>query len=167
VRYWLTQPGADLIASHAQQREPHPSDGRGDKPWEDVHPVLVFRENNATMAILPLMVNARTLLPRLGETSGSALEIVIQSFSLSVQAMRGPQAGSSWVQLAWQRLERGSDAFIAPIARRKLRQRLSATVGTGDTRQKRQISADMYSEGAPERLSGALRGGINWRLTHD
>lgn len=167
VRHWMTMDAAREVASHIPQRLPHPPEGLNADPREQASPVLMLVEGKTPSAVMPLVINARTLLPRTGEKGGPAVELVILGFSIFAEAMRGPLAGSSWIELGWRRFEKGTDAFIAPIARRSIRQNLSATFGTGQNKRKRQINADLQSDGAPDRLAGAPRGGLNWRLAHD
>ncbi len=167
VRYWLERDAAERVADSNDQRIPQPGGGLQQLAREQVSPVLLLVRDKSPVARIPLLVHNRVLVPGDGEQQGPVLEFVVLGFNIFAEAMRGPLAGGSWVELAWRRIEKGSDAFIAPIARRKLRDQLTATLGKQPPRQTRAVAAELYSDGAPEQLLGAPRGGLNWRLTHD
>lgn len=166
VGYWQALSDETVIAEAAPQRAPFPTGARGDDPRGRAVPTLILSQGRTPMALLPLVVNARTLLPRTG-MAGSGLEIVITGFSLTALAMRGPGAGSSWVELGWRPVSSGTDAFMAPVVRPGLRDRLVVTTGAGAGRGARAVDASLFTDAGSDAASGGVRGGTNWRLTHD
>lgn len=167
VRAWLDAPADEIAAESAPQRAEFPGAARGDDPRAALAPCLVVTRGKTPLALMPLVVNARTLLPRTGGATGAALELVLRAFSIPAEAMRGPGAGAGFVELAWRRIDAGTDVFMAPVARPALRRRLVATTGTGQDRARRAVAADLFTEAGADPQARTVRGGINWRLTHD
>lgn len=166
VGHWLALPEDTILAEAAPQRAAFPQAARGDDPRSRPVPTLILSQGRRPAALLPLVVNARTLLPRTGQP-GLGLELAVLGFSLTTLAMRGPGTGSSWVELGWRQVSAGTDSFMAPVARPRLRDRLVVTTGTGAMRAARAVEASLYTEGGGDAAQDSLRGGTNWRLTHD
>jgi hypothetical protein len=164
IRAWLTAEAEDVAAESALQHAHFPKNQRGDDPRAALAPVLIVTRGKTPLALMPLIANARTLLPRAG---GVALEIVLRSFLIPAEAMRGPSAGAGFIELAWRRIDVGTDAFMAPIARPAIRRRLVATIGTGSDKTRRAVAADFFTEAGTDPRAQAMKGGISWRLTHD
>lgn len=177
VRHWLAMPPDTVVAQGSTQSLLQADAVPRDDPRDTLAPALVFTRGRSLVARLPLRLHARTLLPRTGagDNAGAplpaprdvALELVVLGFSLTAQALSGPGAGSSFVELAWRRIDRGTDAFMPPVARPALRQRLVATTGLGGDRGKRRLDAAPISAGSDDTATRGLRGGLQWRLTHD
>ncbi len=127
-------------------------------------PVLIAVQGMVPIAVMPLIVNASVRLPRSAGTTGIVLELTLRGFLITAEAMRGPGAGASFVELAWRRLEGGANTFMAPVARDTVRTRLMAVTGEGHKRKRRRIDAEFLTGTAG---AADLRGGLNWRLTHD
>lgn len=166
VRAWLDADPALVAADAAPQRAAFPQQARGDDPRAALAPVLILSRGKSPVAVMPLLVNARTLLPRAGEQPGEGVEIVIQSFLIAAEAMRGPRAGASFVEFAWRPISAGTDAFMAPVARPALRRRLVATTGVGADSIRRSVAPELYTDTGKVDGAEIERGGINWRLTH-
>lgn len=162
---WLASPGDEPAATSAAERAPVAPTASLDDPRAAAAPALVFLREKRPVAHMPLRVNARTILPRTGASPGAALEVLVLAYSITAEAMRGPQAGSSFVELCFRRIDRGSAEFMAPVARVALRDRLLATTGTGDAKRRRPVEAS-FDTRAESDDSLHLRGGLNWRLTH-
>lgn len=167
-RYWLDQDKSALIATgttqqlHVDENADETSPAR-----KNLAPVLIFTESRVVRAVSPLIVNNRLIIPSTAASSKTSIEFMILGFSLFAAAMTGPEAGSSWINLAWRRIEKGSDTFSAPVARKSVRRRLKATTGTGSERTQRKIDTEFHSEAAPERSEPLSNGGVDWGLTHD
>ena len=166
VRAWLDADAGIAAADSAPQRAPFPSGERGDDPRAALAPVLILSRGRTPLAVMPLLVNARTLLPRAGGRPGEGIEIVIHSFLIAAEAMRGPRSGASFVELAWRPISAGTDRFMAPVARPSLRRRLVATTGTGADRVRRSVAPELYTDAGSVEGATVEPGGINWRLTH-
>jgi hypothetical protein len=167
IRGWMEAGAAEVAVASAPQRSPLPKGDRGDDVRATLSPVLILTEGRVPRALMPLIVNARTYLTRTGDQPGAAVELVIRGFQLTAEAMRGPAAGASFVELGWRRIEAGSDVFMAPVARPTVRQRLVATTGTRNERRRRPIAAEFDTSAGTDAEAQAVRGGINWRLTHE
>ncbi|MEQ8766306.1 MAG: hypothetical protein RL885_20495 [Planctomycetota bacterium] len=167
VRAWLEAESSDLAVDSAPQRQAFPQSARGDDPRAALSPLLIVLDGQNPVAVLPLVIHARTLLPRCGGLPGQGLELWIQSFSITAEAMRGPGAGSSFLELGWRRIDAGSDEFLAPLARPALRRRLVITTGARDQRKRRRVSAELDSDASSFDARSPASGGIAWRLTHD
>ena len=166
VRAWLEADPATVAADAAPQRAPALPLQLGEDPRAALAPVLILCRGKSPVAVMPLLVNARTLLPRAGEQPGDSVELVILSFLITAEAMRGPRAGASFVEFAWRPLSAGTDSFMAPVARPALRRRLVATTGVGADRLRRSVAPELYTDTGEVAGAEVEPGGINWRLTH-
>ena len=166
-RYWLDLDKTALVASGLPQRAKVEPIESMSLIREALSPVMIFSEARNIRAITPLSLNARVLIPGIGAGSGAAIELIILGFSLFAAAMTGPDAGASWIELGWRRIDQGHDAFSAPVARKSVRQHLRVTTGFGAARKQRPVDADYASAQTDDRVANSLRGGLNWRLTHD
>lgn len=167
IRAWLDADPSETAAQSGPQLTPFPTVPRNDDPRAELAPVIIVSQGKSPVAIMPLVVNARCILPRAGQRSGTAIELLVRSFLLTNAAMVGPEAGPSFVELIWRDIAKGTDAFMAPVARPELRKRLTATTGIGADKARRAVSAELYTDAGRDAVGQSNRGGINWRLTHD
>jgi len=76
-------------------------------------PRLVLRRARQNIGVVPLVAGLARRLPDDG-ASPAVIELRILDFALNVSAMRNAGDGSSFVELAWRRVDRGTSRFSLP-----------------------------------------------------
>ena len=117
---------------------------------------VLLRAGGEVRASMPLAAGVRRRRPDSGEPDqGTGAEVIVIGWQLCAGSLRGPGDFGSRIQLAWRRIDRGTDRFSPPVINPHLRARLEATS---------RLESDPYTaEPAERRRLARGRKGIPWR----
>lgn len=114
AKQWIEAQGSELICASDE-------DGAPRQPDDDEEPVaraaarLVLLRGQTIIATVPLRAGLTRRLPDDGG-AGAVIDLWILSYALHAGTLREVGDFGSYVELAWQRIDRGTDRFdLAPL----------------------------------------------------
>jgi hypothetical protein len=90
--------------------------------------LLVLRGDDVAGSV-PLVAGRRALVGNDGEPPGAQLEVIVLAWDIRAGTLLGPGVAGARITLAWRRTDRAPDAFTAPPAHPRVRDREPAFAG--------------------------------------